>query len=138
MVATCARKNIIMEAMLVALILSLAFPTQAEDLRALNLNIGLTNNLSQSATLSHYPTNDYMSLYGTESGMSLKASKQYPFGLVRFKADKTMRVRGWQVAKNIYFGQAKVGKKWGLGLVLDRGNHYYGINNRGISYLKKF
>ena len=37
-------------------------------------------------------------------------------------------VRGWQVAKNIYLGQAKVAKKWGLGLVYERGNTVYGIN----------
>lgn len=115
-----------------------SFPVYGEDQRSLNLNIGLPESFTQAATTSHYSSNDYMSLYGIESDMRLKVSKQYPLGLVRFKAAKTMRVRGWQVGSNIYFGQAKVGKKWGLGLVIDRGDHYYGINNRGLSYLKKF
>lgn len=138
MVTTRARSIFVIEAMVIALILCLAFPAHAKDLSTFNLNIGIAKNLGQPATFSHYPSNDYMSLYGSESGMALKIGKQYPFGLVRFKVDKTLRVRGWQVGKNIYFGQAKVGKKWGLGLVVDRGNHYYGINHRGLSYLKKF
>ena len=131
-------KNTKYVAILVGLVSLLAFPVQGDDMPALNLNIGLSDSFLQAPAINHYPTNDYMSLYNGETDMSLKLSKQYPLGLVRFKAGKSMRIRGWQVSQNIYFGQAKVGKKWGLGLVLDRGSHYYGINHRGLSYLKKF
>ncbi|MCB1661787.1 MAG: hypothetical protein H6995_08110 [Pseudomonadales bacterium] len=79
-----------------------------------------------------------MSLYANEPSPAIQSKGHYALGLVRFKADKTMRIRGWEIGQNIYFGQAKIGKKWGVGLVVDRGGHYYGLNNHGISYLKKF
>lgn len=115
-----------------------AFNLNAQDRIPLNLSIHLTVDTNTTPLVLDYPTNDYMSLYPGEKLLDLSSSKQYPFGLVRFKADRAMRVRGWEVRDNIYFGQAKVGEKWGVGVVFDRGSHYYGINNRGVSFLKKF
>lgn len=103
-----------------------------------NLNLHLTPSPELPPILDNYASNDYMSSYGSETDLSIRSKGKYPLGLVRFKADKTMRVRGWEIHDNIYFGQAKIGKKWGVGLVVDRGSHYYGLNNRGISFLKKF
>ncbi len=59
-------------------------------------------------------------------------------GFERREMTKNLKARGWQVAKNIYLGQAKVAKKWGLGLVYERGNTVYGISNRGIQVMKRF
>jgi len=59
-------------------------------------------------------------------------------GFERRKMASNFRVRGWQVAKNVYIGQAKVAKKWGLGLVYQHGNAFYGINNHGIQVMKRF
>jgi hypothetical protein len=46
-------------------------------------------------------------------------------------------IRGWQLGDGVYFGQAKVGKKWGVGVIVDRGQYVYGINNRGIQLLRR-
>ena len=67
---------------------------------------------------------------------------QYEFEDVRRferrKITKNFKVRGWQVARNVYLGQVKVAKKWGLGLVYKRGNTVFGMNNRGIQVMKRF
>lgn len=49
-----------------------------------------------------------------------------------------MRVRGMEIGDRMYFGQAKVGGQWGLGIVIDRGEYAYGANNRGLSIMKRF
>lgn len=118
--------------------LALAGPVYSSEDQTRTLNLHLDYVFSPPPVLASYSAPDYMSLYDDPSEISLKSNKNYPLGLTRFKADKGMRVRGWEIRDNIYFGQAKVGKKWGLGLVVDRGTHYYGINNRGVSFLKKF
>lgn len=117
---------------------SLVGNAYSSEEHARDLNLHLDYVFAPPPVLASYSSPDYMSLYEDASDINLKSSKGYPLGLTRFKADKGMRVRGWEIRDNIYFGQAKVGKKWGLGLVVDRGSHYYGINNRGVSFLKKF
>lgn len=59
-------------------------------------------------------------------------------GIDKYKMSKGLRVRGWQFGNRVYFGQAKVGKKWGVGVIVDRGQYVYGINNRGIQLLRRF
>lgn len=59
-------------------------------------------------------------------------------GFERKKMTKDLRVRGWELSDNIYFGQAKVGKKWGLGFVYENGDTIYGLNHRGIQVMKRF
>lgn len=115
-----------------------SLPALGSETAELNLNLDLQHTRILPPIMDSYSSADYMSLYENESGMVISSKRQYPLGLVRFKADKRMRVRGWEVMDNIYFGQAKVGRKWGVGLVVDRGTHYYGLNNRGVSFLKKF
>lgn len=61
-----------------------------------------------------------------------------PIGLERKRFADSIRVRGWQVGSNVYFGQTKVGKKWGLGVAVERGDTVYGLNHRGIQVLKRF
>ena len=59
-------------------------------------------------------------------------------GFERKKLSRDLRLRGWEVGNGIYFGQAKVGKKWGLGFVFENGDVVYGLNNRGIQVMKRF
>lgn len=120
------------------LLLYASLPALADDSGSLNLNLDLNDIRILPPVLKSYSSNDYMSLYDDEAYRHFKSKRRYPLGLVRFKADKGMRVRGWEVTDNLYFGQAKVGKKWGVGFVWDRGDHYYGLNNQGFSYLKRF
>lgn len=50
----------------------------------------------------------------------------------------SMRVRGWQIAGRVYFGQAKIADEWGLGFVIEDGDTVYGFNNRGIEVTRYF
>ncbi len=59
-------------------------------------------------------------------------------GFERKKLTRDLKVRGWEVAENVYFGQAKVGKKWGLGFVYEDGDTVYGLNHRGLQVMKRF
>ncbi|XOV86705.1 MAG: hypothetical protein ACFHX7_17255 [Pseudomonadota bacterium] len=73
------------------------------------------------------------------SGASAASGVQYEFvaeGLKRTRL-AAVPVRGWQVADRAYFGQAKVGDKWGLGFVFERGDTVYGVNHRGIEVRKR-
>ncbi len=54
------------------------------------------------------------------------------------KYGSDMKIRGWAVAKNIYMGQAKIAGQYGFGLVVESKLGSWGINNRGIGFLKKF
>lgn len=67
----------------------------------------------------------------------LKTNRIYPYGLKRVKLDKTMRVRGWKVRDNLYLGQTRVGKKWGLGVMMTQGNFAYGWNSKGVGMIYK-
>jgi hypothetical protein len=58
--------------------------------------------------------------------------------LQKLKVTKQLRVRGWEISDNIYFGQTKVGGKWGPGLLIDHDEYVYGINHRGIQVLRRF
>jgi hypothetical protein len=52
--------------------------------------------------------------------------------------NKTLKVRGIEMTKGVYLGQAKVAGKYGFGVVVDNKNFSWGINNRGVSILKTF
>jgi len=62
----------------------------------------------------------------------VKKHKIYALGLQRLKIDKSMRVRGWEIKDNLYFGQTRVGSKWGVGMMMNDGNFAYGVNNKGV------
>ena len=62
----------------------------------------------------------------------VKKHKVYAFCLQRLKVDKSMRVRGWEIKDDIYFGQTRVGSKWGVGMMMNDGNFAYGVNNKGV------
>lgn len=49
-----------------------------------------------------------------------------------------IRVRGWEVRENFYIGQARVGDKWGLGMVFQQGKTVYGLNHRGLEVTYSF
>ena len=59
-------------------------------------------------------------------------------GFERKKMTKDVRIRGWKVTDRMYVGQAKVAKKWGLGLVYENGNTVYAVNHRGFQVMKRF
>ena len=59
-------------------------------------------------------------------------------GFERKKITKDLRIRGWKISDGLYLGQAKVADKWGLGVVYERGDVAFGINNRGIQVMKRF
>lgn len=69
---------------------------------------------------------------------SYKFTDDEPTGLYRKKLSSDFRIRGWEVADSLYLGQAKVGDKWGFGMVFQKGNTAYGINHRGIQMMKRF
>ncbi len=54
------------------------------------------------------------------------------------KYSKDLKVRGFKINKGMYFGQAKVAGKYGVGLVVEKRSFAWGINNRGISISKRF
>jgi len=68
--------------------------------------------------------------HGVFSG--LKTKKIRPLGIQQLKVDKSLRVRGWEVKDDFYVGQTRVGKKWGLGMMMTDGNFAYGLNNKGV------
>ena len=49
-----------------------------------------------------------------------------------------MKIRGWAIAEDVYFGQAKVAGEYGLGIVVDKGDVSWGLNHRGVAVTKKF
>lgn len=77
----------------------------------------------------------------TRPGKSVSTSWTFdeaPLGFERKRLGAGMKVRGWRVkhVPNLYFGQARVGRKWGLGLVMEHGNMAFGMNHRGIEVRK--
>ena len=73
-----------------------------------------------------------------ESTSAFKYKEVKLGGFERKKLSKGFKVRGWEVARKVYLGQAKIAKKWGFGVVVERGNTVYGMNHRGIQVLKRF
>jgi hypothetical protein len=59
-------------------------------------------------------------------------------GIERKRFSSDLRIRGWQVARRLYFGQTKVANEWGLGFVYTNGNTVYGLNHRGIQVMRRF
>ncbi|MBL4827027.1 MAG: hypothetical protein JKY66_04825 [Spongiibacteraceae bacterium] len=51
---------------------------------------------------------------------------------------KNLKIRGIKLVQGVYMGQAKVGGKYGFGVVVDRKSYSWGINNRGVSISKRF
>ena len=59
-------------------------------------------------------------------------------GLKRIKIATDFQVRGWKLAEDFYVGQTKIAGKWGVGLLVDKGNYAYGFNNEQVSFVKRF
>jgi hypothetical protein len=56
----------------------------------------------------------------------------------RHRFSDNLRVRGWRVAQDLYFGQAKVADRWGIGLLLKKDKVVYGVNHRGVQITRQF
>ena len=82
--------------------------------------------------------------YSLPQDTAASADARYDFhetrvaGFERKKITKDLRIRGWKISDGLYLGQAKVANKWGLGVVYERGDVAFGINNRGIQVMKRF
>ncbi len=59
-------------------------------------------------------------------------------GFERKRLGAGMKVKGWQVGQRIYFGQTRVGDRWGPGVVYQNGNTAYGINYQGVQITTRF
>lgn len=64
--------------------------------------------------------------------------QRLPGKLEYVKYSKDFKIRGWKVGKGIYWGQAKIAGDYGVGIVVERKGYSWGINNRGIGFLKRF
>jgi hypothetical protein len=67
----------------------------------------------------------------------LKTNRVYPYGYRQVTLDKSMRMRGWKLKDNLHLGQTRVGKKWGLGVMMTQGDFAYGLNNKGAGMIYK-
>lgn len=67
-----------------------------------------------------------------------KLDVKYSKSIKAFEFSKSLKVRGFEVSDGVYMGQAKVGGKYGFGVVVDRKNFSWGVNNRGLSISKRF
>ncbi|MFQ5471212.1 MAG: hypothetical protein ACE5EH_13090 [Gammaproteobacteria bacterium] len=54
------------------------------------------------------------------------------------KVSNDFQVRGWKLDSTMYVGHAKIGGEWGVGLVVDKGDYLYGINEKRVSIIKRF
>ena len=58
--------------------------------------------------------------------------------VIRYKVDNDFRVRGWKLSPEVYVGNTKINGKWGVGLLVDKGEFAYGLNNSQASILWRF
>ena len=98
--------------------------------------------VESSTTASGEKSQPHPMLEGTPNpktlALSLQTQKHYPFGIIRLKIDRSMRIRGWELRNKTYVGQTKVGSEWGVGVLFVRESYSWGVNNRGLSVIKKF
>lgn len=58
--------------------------------------------------------------------------------VIRYKIDNDFKVRGWKVSPQVYIGNTKVNGEWGVGLLVDKGEFAYGLNNSQASFMWRF
>jgi hypothetical protein len=56
----------------------------------------------------------------------------------RMRVSPQLRVRGWKLSNKVYFGQAKVGNRWGVGFLVEHKDYVYGVNHRGLQLMRRF
>ena len=69
-----------------------------------------------------------------EESLDLK----YASNIKVMEFSKRLKVRGFKISDGVYWGQAKVGGKYGVGVVVDKKTYAWGVNHRGFSILKRF
>ena len=77
-----------------------SLPCYAGEDEKPNLNLHIASSPILPPILNSYASDDYMSLYANEPSPAIQSKGHYALGLVRFKADKTMRIRGWEIGQN--------------------------------------
>ena len=72
--------------------------------------------------------------FATDTGLvkSLKSS------IAIMEYDNSLKVRGFKASSNVYVGQSKVAGQYGVGFVVEQKSFAWGLNNRGISIVKRF
>jgi hypothetical protein len=58
--------------------------------------------------------------------------------IIRYKVNGDFKVRGWKLSPQVYFGNAKVNGKWGVGLLVDKGTYVFGLNNSQATILIRY
>jgi hypothetical protein len=58
--------------------------------------------------------------------------------IIRYKVNSDFKVRGWKLAPAVYFGNAKVNGKWGVGLIVDRRSYVFGLTNSQATILIRY
>ena len=81
----------------------------------------------------------FSAVFGSQTAATTEELKySYSKSIKVMTFSKTMKMRGFQLSKGVYMGQAKIAGKYGLGVVVDRKSYSWGINNRGIAIQKSF
>ncbi|HHH35996.1 MAG TPA: hypothetical protein ENK48_04105 [Gammaproteobacteria bacterium] len=60
------------------------------------------------------------------------------FTPMKYKFNRSLALKGWQVSDSLYLGSAKIADESGPGLVLDRGSYAYAINHKRVSFIMRF
>ncbi len=58
--------------------------------------------------------------------------------LMKYKFNRALALKGWQVMNGLYLGSTSIGGKSGPGLILDRGKYAYAINHQQVSFSLRF
>jgi len=61
-----------------------------------------------------------------------------PAGIERRYFGANVRVTGWKIGANAYFGKTRIGEKSAYGFVIPHGNSVVDITHRGIRYTRFF
>tara|TARA_B100000676_G_scaffold161120_1_gene158551 strand:- start:827 stop:1183 length:357 start_codon:yes stop_codon:yes gene_type:complete len=112
------------------------------------LALASANALAEPFTLPESPLPDHVDrILSIGPALELRPAREQtewtfedaaPAGFERKRLQAGMKVHGWRVKQfpNLYVGQAHVGCKWGLGLVMEHGKMAFGMNHRGIELRK--
>lgn len=112
-------------------------------IKQLVVSLALASSLSVGANADFNADNvqaplDLSLASSSNASINFEFTDQKLGGFERKRMSKDLRIRGWRITDHLYVGQAKVAKKWGLGLVYEVDNTVYGLNHRGLQITKRF
>ncbi len=106
-------------------------------IKQLAVSLALASSLSVGVNADMAPL-DLSFASSSNARTSFEFTDQKLGGFERKRMSKDLRIRGWRINDHLYVGQAKVAKKWGLGLVYEVDNTFYALNHRGLQIMKRF